>query len=675
MEPLPNQRLSAILSASYSDADIRNALDVLDARFVSNSPDARRNLRVDVQHEVIQNNVQIIREFSQLSQQLRQIGSALSSINSVVSHMRTHVNRASSETAPVLDEASSLISQKKDIESKQLLLDAFINHFVVPEEDILVLTSSAEPVNDRFFQILSRVKNIHRDCQALLASENQRAGIEIMDQMAKHLYAAFQKLYHWVQRELKHLSLENPQINAGIRRALRVLAERPALFHNCLDFFAEARQKIVLDSFYAALTGALPASSTQAHIDPASKPIELYAHDPLRYIGDMLAWLHSATVGEQEALEVLFISHAGDDEGQSSILGGIEEGLKSEPWVEDGDADGDGENVKARSWDAKKGLMMLVDKDLQLVCSPLKLRIEQVIASHENSTLAYRISNLINFYRLTFEKHLDEDSFLLNTVKSVEESALRQFHSILQDHVRAVQSDLPQAPEDLSPPEFLVEALNELKQLMASYDTSLAPLEHREEEFYRILEEALDPYLSGCEELGRDLRAIDRIIFSLNCLFAAKAILEQFSFTKERLNKLQHEVEQHKKSLVDHQYNFFVHASGLHPLLVALSDWDPKTTRFTQLLAFSTPSLVEVSQALDAFLSSALMDAQAELRGLTAPKIVGECTHEAADRFIEDFRKVETAIVEGLREDDERGVDVARSVWPRTAEEVRVLLS
>lgn len=54
--------------------------------------------------------------------------------------------------------------------------------------------------------------------------------MEIMDLMTKHLHAAFQKLYRWIQRELKHLSLENPQVDAGIRRALRVLAERPTLF-------------------------------------------------------------------------------------------------------------------------------------------------------------------------------------------------------------------------------------------------------------------------------------------------------------------------------------------------------------------------------------------------------------------------------------------------------------
>lgn len=170
-----------------------------------------------------------------------------------------------------------------------------------------------------------------------------------MEQMTRHLHAAFQKLYRWIQREFKNLSLENHQVNAGIRRALRVLAERPTLFQSCLDFFSEARQKILLQSFFDALTGSeLEITAGTA------KPIELYAHDPLRYVGDMLAWLHSATVGEQEALEVLFIS--GED---ASIAKSIETGLASEPWEE--------------GYDARQSLMILVDKNLDSVCRPLKV--------------------------------------------------------------------------------------------------------------------------------------------------------------------------------------------------------------------------------------------------------------------------------------------------------------
>lgn len=36
------------------------------------------------------------------------------------------------------------------------------------------------------------------------------------------------------------------------------------------------------------------------------RPIEIHAHDPLRYVGDMLAWVHQSIAGEREFLEGLF---------------------------------------------------------------------------------------------------------------------------------------------------------------------------------------------------------------------------------------------------------------------------------------------------------------------------------------------------------------------------------
>ena len=58
------QRLASVLSASYIDADIRNALAVLDTRFVENTAETRRQLLVNVQGDVIRSNAQIVRGFA-----------------------------------------------------------------------------------------------------------------------------------------------------------------------------------------------------------------------------------------------------------------------------------------------------------------------------------------------------------------------------------------------------------------------------------------------------------------------------------------------------------------------------------------------------------------------------------------------------------------------------------
>ena len=57
------------------------------------------------------------------------------------------------------------------------------------------------------------------------------------------------------------------------------------------------------------------------------KPIELHAHDPPRYIGDMLAWLHQSIPTESENLNVMLKLYSGLDKDAfvKKALGSITE--------------------------------------------------------------------------------------------------------------------------------------------------------------------------------------------------------------------------------------------------------------------------------------------------------------------------------------------------------------
>jgi hypothetical protein len=642
-----SSKVTSVLSASYADLEIRDALSLLDERGVESNAETRRQLRLDVQKDVIDSNGEIIREFGSVAevglfglqtdgrlilvQQLRRIGHTISNLNQGCEEMRRNVNAAHRETAPALEEASALLAQREQNETKQQLLQAFNAHFIMSDDDIAVLTSTAEPVNERYFAVLARAKRLQSDCEILLGTENQSLGLEILEQGSRSLYGAFQKLYRWIQREFKSLNLENPQISSSIRRALRVLAERPSLFQNCLDYFAEAREHILSDTFYTALTGTL----VSGEMDKSVKPIELVAHDPLRYVGDMLAWTHSATISEREALEVLFISE-GDE-----IAKGIQAGRDNEPWhkyAED----------EERTFDGLKALNELVDKDVTGVARVLRQRIEQVIQSHEETILAYKISNLLNFYRVTFSRLLGHDSVLLETLAGLEESALRQFRALLRDHIASLQGDLQHTPVDLGPPDFLQDCLKQLTAIMKTYETSFTAADSREKEFENILVDAFDPYLEASNSLAKSLPSPANTIFSINCLLAARSALSPFDFTNARVSAIDDNIAEHSEDLVDDRYAFFLQSSGLQPLLQALEPayggaFD--LSRIPSLEAFQPQALMDASQILDDFLPSALMDAMENLKQLQSSKLAREITERAADRFCEDFETVEEKIV------------------------------
>jgi hypothetical protein len=70
------------------------------------------------------------------------------------------------------------------------------------------------------------------------------------------------------------------------------------VFRNTITTLAELRQSTLMDGFIVALTRGGPGG--------VPRPIELHAHDPARYTGDMLAWVHQTVAWEHEFLESLF---------------------------------------------------------------------------------------------------------------------------------------------------------------------------------------------------------------------------------------------------------------------------------------------------------------------------------------------------------------------------------
>ena len=563
-----------------------------------------------------------------------------------------------------------LLAQRQDLDSKRQLLESFNRHFIMSEDELRTLTITTDMVDDDFFQALARVKRIHKDCQVLLGTENQRLGLELMEQSSRNLNSAYQKLYRWIQREFKSLNLENPQMSTIIRRALKALSERPTLFQSCLNCFAEAREHVLLDSFYSALSGPNDGQDD----DQATKPIEYHSHDPLRYLGDMLAWTHSASVSEREALDNL--ANADGDE----IIRGIKEGTESEPWS----------SIDGNVLDGRKAITDLAGRNLAGVIQVLRQRVEQVIQNQEDPVLTYKSVNLLCFYRVTFIKLLGPGNDVLMTLVNLEEFAFRQFQTIMSENVKFIQTDLNQLPVDLGLPEFFSEALDQFKVLIKSFDSSLTPISSREQDIENVVAVALDPFLDVCRKLASGTEEPRHSTFLINCFEAAQASLSGYEFVQNRISGLQEDITSCMTHLIEFQHAFFQHSSGLYPMVAALaplSGLPPKDVASIRTLAtFFPTALRNASQVLDEFLPSALMDATDNLKRLSNKQLASDITAEAAERFCEDFEYIEAQLT-ALDEEEKTEKSTAgqtgsnqatlelRQLFPRTVGEVRVLLS
>jgi hypothetical protein len=409
------------------------------------------------------------------------------------------------------------------------------------------------------------------------------------------------------------------------------------------------------------------------------KAIELSAHDPLRYVSDMLAWAHAATVGEREALQILFISDADE------ISKNIKAGREREPWLQITDG-ADGEEIAA--FDGKKALNDLVDRDLSGVLRQLRQRVEQTVQSHEDATLAYQISNLIRFYCSIFVPFLGSESTIVQTLQPIIQKAFEQFRTLMRDHIANIHSDVAVTPLDLSPPDFLLEALHTLKGLMKSYDTSLAGASPGEDRtgFQAVLEEALDPYLAGCDSIAKGMGAPQSQIFAINCLLATTETLKGRSFTEDKISEIEETVQERVERLVETVITWFESESGLKRLFDSLDEY--KNTKLDQgisgirkLREMQPDRLADMAQKLDAFLPGAMEDARAFIGKLAEKRMVRKVCEDASNVFVGKFESAERIMI-GL--DDmtlaEQGEEVEegmliRDMFPRTSDEIKVLLS
>ena len=63
-----SNKLTSILSTSFADTEIREALRTLDENKIHNTTDTRRWLRLDAQKEVIDCNSEIIKDFGHVAE-------------------------------------------------------------------------------------------------------------------------------------------------------------------------------------------------------------------------------------------------------------------------------------------------------------------------------------------------------------------------------------------------------------------------------------------------------------------------------------------------------------------------------------------------------------------------------------------------------------------------------
>lgn len=74
-------------------------------------------------------------------------------------------------------------------------MEAFKAKYIVSETEIENLTTPSHPIDNDFFNALKHVNKTHTDCRALLATEDQHMGLEIMQKLTQYLDKGYNRLF------------------------------------------------------------------------------------------------------------------------------------------------------------------------------------------------------------------------------------------------------------------------------------------------------------------------------------------------------------------------------------------------------------------------------------------------------------------------------------------------
>uniref|UniRef100_A0A8C8A8K5 Conserved oligomeric Golgi complex subunit 6 n=1 Tax=Oryzias sinensis TaxID=183150 RepID=A0A8C8A8K5_9TELE len=572
-----SRKLNKILETRLdNDKEMLEALKALSVFFTENSLRTRRNLRGDIERRSLTINEDFARIFQEVKEELESVHEDVQDMSTCCEEMTSRLKAAKEKT-----------------------------------QDLIVKTNKLQGEN--------RVKQIHEDVKILLRTNQQTAGLEIMEQMAVLQETSYEQLYRWAQNECRGLTQETCDISPVLTQAMEALQDRPVLYKYTLDEFGTARRCAVVRGFIDALTRGGPGGTP--------RPIEMHSHDPLRYVGDMLAWLHQATASEKEHLEALLkqVTLQDLEDNMQEVVGHITEG----------------------------------------VCRPLKVRIEQVIVAEPGAVLLYKLSNLLKFYHHTISSIIGTSvASLLMTIEEMHLLSKKMFFNSLSLHASRLMDKVELPPADLGPTASITQTLSLLREVLTSHDSSVVPLDARQADFAQVLSCILDPLLQLCTVSASNLGTADMASYMVNSLYVMKTTLALFEFTDKRLEMLEFQIEAHLDTLINEQASYVLTRAGLSYIYNCVQ----QHTALTHLPVFIGLTIAMLQ--FDRYLSSPDSLVMPQLNFLLSAAIKEQIFRQSTELVCRAYAEVYSAL-----NNPNNGYKDPETLLPRTPQQVQTLLS
>jgi hypothetical protein len=517
-EVIVDSRINKVLAMRTDSAAMLESLDSISQFYHVNTADARKALRQDLEMQNINWAKKFFDEFDKVREVIEGVDEHASEMDAACKMLASRVSEADENMKAFMEKAMELETKQKFYSSQATEIAGFLSKYQLSEEELGTLYRAPIEQGHSFFAALERLRNAYSDCREMVEKHKYSAGFEMLDMLGQHQDMAYQRLFEWLKNKCETLTAEvsSEDVDAMLQITIRYLKNIPAYYSQCQDLVVQSRRTLLVQRFVISLTQGGPMGS-------AYRAIDLHAHDSVRYIGDMLAWMHQAIASEEEFQEALFGSGGGNKRKGRGRRGGKGEG------------GGDGEEQEAEiPGDEKEGdknglsVAELLARSLQGLGRPLRVRVMQSLEAQPDLQTMYTLTDLLCFYEKTFVDIVPIENSVHSAVKGSLLECKRLFHNALSRQADKLTKETSSYPMDLSASHSTRSCAKQVQAILKVRTSALSNLPSDPADSCHVdtvLGSIIEPALHACRIAGRPLQGTDMAVYMLNNVTALQTAM------------------------------------------------------------------------------------------------------------------------------------------------------
>lgn len=620
-----SKRLARALNPSLPDQNIRELftrleneitdMDIMVEAGVLGSM-ARKNLRGEIEFDLIKSHLAVLADYAKSIKNLKYLGERVANFDKQVAETNELLVKDQHLTKSMSGKVKELTDSKLTLDLKKGILMSFREQFTLNEYDDFVLRSNEISID--FFEALSKAEAINSRCLVLLALDNPELGHKVMAKNNELINRAIEKVLSFCNRTLSNVYLLNNRLRMEqLHLCLRYLQNKPEQLESVIDNFVSFRSIALVEEFNLQTSGHGADESSQSISD--SRPVFYSSHDPVRFISDLLAYVHSLVVNESETVENLFGSSPEFSETSNTLVSRITASL----------------------------------------AKPIKSQIDVLISVQSKLALLYLIFTHLDLYVLMFQKIPNTEN-ITNAIDEAIKMTQEKMVTVVTNRLATIRnSNLAQIDlsSDLQPPEWIIDFYGDLLPILDN-TTSETVFNLPQEEHLNFLSLVVDdPIRIFNEHLMLVSKAFTKweiLIFKLNFLDLVLSKTMPLSILSDKVLDINHRINDHSSELKEIQLQTLLENCQLTDLYNVISMicpidvemLDPSIYQaITENKFFTKENIIESDTKVQLALPSALIDIQSALMKLNSPIIVTDVVTASSIQFAY-FYKLLTKLVE-----------------------------